>query len=497
MKLINKYKWILGIAVLSLSSCKKDFLDTFPTDAVASADAISSTRNALIALNGIHRILYTQYDNQPQGGEAGAIIIRDLMGEDVIYTLANGRQDFGGHIRYVDHRNVNSGNSRFVFRMYYRIIANANVLINGIDAATGPQNEKDIIKGQALAYRAWAHFQLVQLWGERFAAGTPNSGLGITLALTPDLTAKPRATVAEVYNQINKDLDEAIALLAGYNRTVGDLATAKSQINRSVAYGFKARVALTQQNWDVAATNAALARQGFTLMSNAQYTSGFNDAINPEWIWASHQITDHNSFFYSFFASMGANFNGSNVRTQPKAINSALWEALPSTDVRKKLWSKTGAGVPIPPGGARIPYQSQKFLAASASLSIGDVPLMRAAEMYLIEAEARARANQTAQAQDLLFTLVSNRNPAYVKSTNTGAALINEIMFNRRVELWGEGFRFTDLKRLNEPLNRNLAPNTNPAISVEMLIPAGDKMWQWLFPQDEVNTNQLLVQNPL
>jgi len=381
--------------------------------------------------------------------------------------------------------------------MYYRFIANANVLINGIDAATGPQAEKDIIKGQALLYRAWSHFQLVQLWAERFAAGAPNSGLGVTLALEPNLTAKPRATVAEVYAQINKDLDEAIGLLANYNRNVGDLATSKSQLNRNVAYGIKARVALTQQNWEVAATNSALARQGFALMTNIQYTAGFNDATNTEWIWGSHQITDHNTFFWSYFASMGANFNGSNIRTQPKAINSNLWNALTATDIRRAVFSRTGAGVPIPPGGARVPYHAQKYLAASASLSTGDVPLMRAGEMYLIEAEARARANQATQAQDALFTLLKNRDAAYVKSTNTGAALINEIMIHRRVELWGEGFRFTDLKRLNLPLDRTLAPNTNPAVSVIDRVEAGDKMWQWLFPQDELNTNPLVVQNPL
>lgn len=497
MKNIKISTWLLGIALVSFSACKKDYLDTFPSDQVAASDATSSTKNAFAALNGIHRLLYVQYDNQPQGGECGAMIMRDLMGEDVILSSANGRLDFVGHVRYIDHRNVNSANTRFLFRMYYRVIANANVLIAGIDGATGPQADKDFIKGQALAYRAWSHFQLVQLWGDRFKAGDANSGLGISLQLTPALDPKPRSTVAEVYTQINSDLDAAIPLLVNYNRSVGDLATSKSQINSNVAYGFKARVALAQQDWDVAATNAAKAYQGFALMSNAQYTAGFNDATNTEWIWGSHQITDQNTFFYSYFASMGANFNGSNIRTQPKAINGALWEALPATDIRKAVFSKTGAGVPVPPGGAKVPYHAQKYLAASASLSTGDVPLMRSAEMMLTEAEARARAGQFTEAQDVLFAFVSNRDAAYVKSVNTGPALIDEIMFHRRVELWGEGFRFTDLKRLDLPLDRTLAPNTNLAVSQIDKVPTGDKLWQWLFPQDELNTNPVLVQNPL
>jgi hypothetical protein len=76
---------------------------------------------------------------------------------------------------------------------------------------------------------------------------------------------------------------------------------------------------------------------------------------------------------------------------------------------------------------------------------------MRAAEMYLIEAEARARQGNNTAAQEALFTLAKNRDASYTKSTSTGATLINEIMFNRRIEFWGEGFRFTDLKR---PMHR-------------------------------------------
>lgn len=492
-----KYKLLVSgfFAFMVFNSCKKSFLDTYPTNAVAATDALATTNNAWAALNGIHRIMYTQYDAQPQGGFGGIMVIRDLMGEDVIYTLANGRQDFQGHLRWLDHRNVNSGNSRFVFRLYYRLISNANVLINGIDAVAGLQKDKDYIKGQALVYRAWAHFELVQYWGARYDATGPNSGLGVPLLLVNTPEGQPRATVAQVYTQVNKDLDDAILLLEGYTRTG---SAAKSNFNKSVAQGIKARVALAQQNWDVAATLAVAARSGFALMSNTEYLSGFNNTAISEWIWGSDQIADHNTFFWSFFANMGCNFNGTNTRTQPKAINSALWNALPATDVRKGCWDLTGATVPIPPGGARIPYQSKKFLAFDAATSIGDVPYMRAAEMYLIEAEARARqGSREVDARQALFTLVKNRNAAYVLSTNSGQALIDEVMFHRRIELWGEGFRWLDLKRTNEPLNRNLAPNTNPTISLQMTVPAGDKLWLWLFHQDEINTNQSLVQNPL
>lgn len=492
-----KYK-LLSLFILVLlfsSSCKKDFLEAFPTTAVAATDAVASTTNGYAALNGIHRVMYTQYDQQGEAGEGSNNIFRDLMGEDIVYPLANGSTGLIGWMQWINQRNVNATDLRYVYRFYYRLIANANVLINGIDGATGPDADKKIIKGQALAYRGWSHFQLVQLWGKRYDAATkPNNQLGVPLLLTNTLEGQPRATVEEIYTQVNKDLDDALTLLAGYTRAG---SAAKSNFNVNVVRGIKARVALTQQDWEAAATNAIAARAGFTLMTNAEVLSGFNNILTPEWIWGSRQIDDHNTFFYSYFAYISANFNSTVIRTQPRAINGTLWESIPATDIRKQLWDKTGATVPVPPGGARSAYQNKKFLSKSDAISTGDVPYMRAAETYLIEAEARARQNQNTAAQDALFTLAKNRDASYVKSTNTGQALINEIFFQRRIELWGEGFRFTDLKRTNSALNRNGIPNHLPALTIVFDIPAGDIRWEWLFPQDELNANKALVQNPL
>lgn len=489
---------IVTLAIFGLlvsSSCKKSFLDTYPTTAVSATDAVATTQNAYAALNGIHRIMYTQYDQQGEAGEGSNNIFRDLLGEDIVYPLANGSTGLIGWMQWTNPRNVSSVDLRYVYRFYYRLISNANVLINGIDAAVGPDADKKIIKGQALAYRGWSYFQLVQLWGKRYdAAAKPNTQLGVPLLLTNTLDGQPRATVEDVYTQINKDLDDAITLLAGYVRAG---TSPKSNFNVNVVQGIKARVALAQQNWDLAATMSIAARTGFPLMTNAEVLSGFNNTANQEWIWGTKQISDHNTFFYSYFAYISCNFNSTVIRTQPRAINANLWNAIPATDIRKQLWDLTGATVPVPPGGAKVPYQNKKFLAASADLSIGDVPYMRAAEMYLIEAEARARQGKEQESRAALFTLVKNRNPSYVLSTNTGQALIDEIMFNRRVELWGEGFRFTDLKRLNLPMSRAGIPNHLLALISVVTVPAGDKTWEWLFPQDEINTNLALVQNPL
>lgn len=489
------YNFIIVFAlVLSVSSCKKDYLETLPTDQVASGDVFATTNNAWAAINGIHRSLYVQYlGNQDQGGISGNMIYMDAMGEDMVMT-ARSNGWFIGEYQWLSHRNVNHRVPYFNYYIFYRVIANANMIINNIDGAVGPDADKNAIKGQALAYRGWAHFNLVQLFAKRYEAGAPNGDLGVPIMLTNGTEGLARSTVAEVYAQVNKDLDDAIALLDGYDR---DNA---SHLNASTAKGIKARVALTQQNWALAAQLASEARDGYPLMNNSTYMAGFNDYNNDEWIWGVHQQADQTTFFYSFFAFVSCNYNSTNVRGNPKAINRVLYDMITATDIRKQLWDPTGANTafPIPdhPASVRKPYQNRKFRSSVPDLSIGDVPLMRAAEMYLIEAEALARAGQDGPAAAALFTLAKNRDPDYVLSTNTGQALIDEIMVQRRVELWGEGFRWYDLKRLNQPLSRAGA-NHDAALARVLSIPAGDIQWQFLIPQDEMNANKLMEQNPL
>lgn len=489
-----KISTFLLLGAILLGSCKKDYLETSSTVKVDAGNIFKTTANAMAAVEGIHRLLYIQYNSaQDQGGQSKNMIDMDMLGEDLVNTSA-GNNWFISTYKWQAHRSETAGTAFFNFQFYYDIITNANNIITQIDAAVGPDADKKLIKGQALAYRGWSYFQMIQLYGKRYQKGTANDNLGLSIVLAPTTEGTARSTVAQVYDVITNDLDSAIINLTGAAKRPN-----ASEININVAKGMRARVALTMQDWTKAAQLASEARAGFTLMSNAQYQSGFNDYTNPEWMWGSHQIQEQTTYFYGFFAYMSATFSSTNIRGNPKAINSLLYNTISSTDIRKTLWDPTGANTafPTPAGGARFPYMNRKFLTPgnNGGSSIGDVPLMRAAEMYLIEAEAKARNNDNAGAQAALFTLASKRDPSYVKSTNTGEALITEIMNQRRAELWGEGFRFYDLKRLDLPLNRNGANHIASVASV-FDVPAGDPQWQFLIPRAELNTNSLAVQNP-
>lgn len=505
MKSINysKYSAYLLLAFgVSFASCKKDYLDTQPTDQIAEKDAFTSIANARAALNGIYRGLYLQYASQSQDGHPDIMISMDFMGEDIVHFAA-GTSYFRGSYRWVDHRSEASALNEWVYRFYYQMIANANMIIANIDAVPGGEEEKKDIKGQVLALRAWCHFNLVQLWGLRYdATAKPNTQPGVSIVLANTTDPLPRATVEEVYTQINADLDAAITALTGVAARIN-----KTYINLTVAKGLKARVALTMQDWATAAQYAAEAKGG-TLMSNADYLSGFNSLSNTEWLWGANQLPDQLPSFGSFFAYMSGNFNSAHTRPNPKLINSKLYAAISATDIRKKLWwdgtaadlvnfGVMNAATGKPESSARnVRLMHRKFMVKDLNVSAGDIPFMRLAELYLLEAEAKAMLGQWSAAADALFTVAKNRDLNYIKSTKTGQALIDEILVHRRIELWGEGFRFLDLKRTNSALDRTGTGATTTLASV-LTIPAGDKRWQFLIPRREIQTNPTIVQNPL
>ncbi|WP_417371706.1 RagB/SusD family nutrient uptake outer membrane protein [Gelidibacter japonicus] len=485
---------LLLLASVGFNACQSDFLDELPTEDSDASSVTETTDNLFSIVNGIHRSLYIRYGSQGRSGEGALMLQMENLGEDYVNTArANGW--FITTYQWNSHTSATNGDDLFPYRTYYRIIRNANTIIEGAEDAEGPEADKNAALGQALTYRAFAYFQLVQRYGKRYEAGAVNSQMGVPLRLNVGNEPLARASVEDVYKQINIDLDDAISALEGYKRPN------KSHLDKSVAQGLKARVALVQGEYLIAAQYAAEAKAGYKLMNTTDYHDNFSDYTSDEWMWGSHIQEDQTDYFGNFGAYISRNYSSSNIRPNPKAINSTLYDMIPTTDVRKSLFDPTGKHLNLPPGVSLLsthslkPYTSQKFIAVGTGDSRMDVPYMRVSEMYLIEAEAKARLGDPTAA-DALREMAVVRDPAYATTNTSGQALIDEILIQRRWELWGEGFRFYDLKRLNQPLNRNGA-NHQASLAVIFDVPAGDNRWQWLIPQDALNANPLLEQNPL
>lgn len=503
MKFINKKTILFAAASVVLSmtaSCERDYLNEDPTDSVSENTINASVANLSTVINGMHRNMYRRHNgSQGQGGTIGIMIYMDVMGEDLIFP-ATGPNWYVSTIRWQDNDNASSRNLFYPYDFYYEQIRMANGVLINAPTATGDQADRDRLMGEAYAFRALSYFMLNQIYAKRYVPGAVNSQMGMPLRLNIDFDPIPRNTVEENYAVINDDLMNAFTLLSGKTRSN------KSHFNADVVKGLMARVALTQGKYTEAALYAKEARAGFPLMNNAAYKAGFNTYSNGEWMWGYSPIDATTDYFANFMAYMSRNYNSSQIRQAPKVVNRLLFDQFPATDVRTQVIDPTGKhlSLNLPSNYSKFPYTSQKFLstdsqgAINSSVSLGDIPMMRAAELYLIEAEALAKDNKEGQSKIVFTEFEKNRNPAYVSSTKTGQAYIDEVLNSRRLELWGEGFRFLDLKRQDLPLNRT-GTNFSPVVNNNLVtVPAGDKRWTWLIPQDEIDASQGIVkQNEL
>lgn len=520
-----------------LGSCSDNFLETQSTQTVDEQAIFSNTQSAMLAVNGLHKLMWTGdlSSSAFYGGYDMLMIWYDVLGEDLVYTYKNAQ--FQSQAKWSSHRNATIGSMTHFYRLLQYFVSNSNMILLNTDNAKGEENEKNNIKGQAYFYRAFAHFTMVQMYGERYKAEGGNTQPGIVLRTDMTTSPRPRATVEETYALINSDIDEAIRLLGA--TTV--VRTNKSHINLHVARGLKARILLAQSKWNEAAEMARLVveKSGAALQADTYTTTDnrFSDQSNTEWLWGSKPLMQQSpnlTHFHGYMSNEAISYNGNS----PRAIYNKLYDKISDTDVRKGIWFPNATDAKVLPrplraesgGKTYAKYMANKFLVTDpATLGGRDIPFMRLPEMMLIMAEGYARAGKNDEAAKALFPLARHRDPQYALSTSTGDALIDEIMTQRRIELWGEGFRFFDLKRLNMALDRGPAPRAElfangiieywSSTKVPKVIDpeasnynmygdgtvtgndnryraAGHPDWQWAIPDTETQLNPLCEPNP-
>ena len=521
-KIMKKYIYMLTIAALGFTACEKEYLETAPEDQMGTATILSSTDNAALSINGICRAMSQQYlGTQGMNGE-GTILnwYGTFTGNDAQKTNQTG---WAALWNSTYHQRPSSIYLYYPWFYYYKLISNANGVICNIDAASGPDAEKAFLKAQALTFRAYSFFRLSQLYAHRWKDEQGNCP-GIVLRIDQSTGDIPLSTLAETYSQIYQDLDEAIALYqqSGMNR--GSSEFYKPNIN--VAYGIYAKAAATREDWQNAKKYAALAREGFSLMSTNEYLGGFHTP-NSEWIWGVYDASDQTLYYYSFFAYIASNSNAGACRSYPVSISKELIDQIPETDARRWLYlvpqtedefkdgfTSDGKGNPrssvakngfnsvlykraFSEYGDRLystslvfPYMQFK-LTNEDNPGVGSFPLIRAADMMYLEAEADVHLSQDAHAQQLLFDLVSPRDAAYQKSTKTGNDLLTEVKLYRRFDLWGEGNDWFDYKRWGDPIVRKtIADGGNFHSTFAVTInPESGNAWTWMIPERETDYN--------
>ena len=541
-KIINKlFAGSLLAGMMLVSSCAGDYLDTAPTDSTGATDAVGTTANAMKALNGIAKIMTTQH-SYFGGGFAGE---NNIMIQYESYPSENYNYNYYASgwspiFNQEFHTRTNSIYDAYAWYYYYTIAGNANPILANIDNAEGTEAERNFVKASALTFRAYAFEKLIHYYCWRWQDSNNGASQGIVLRLDESTDGQGYATLAETYTQIYKDLDEAIMLFeqSGMDRNASQVWMP----NINVAHAIYARAALTKQDYTKALTEAKLARQNYPLMSNAEYHAGF---CNPtsEWIFGSFGSAQENNWYWSYgtqYACNGYYANAAGAANGAGSIGRELINRIPNDDARKALfltedkfpgynfndgsamdlgygilgmgddaekadalWEEAAAYCQkMAVSGLEAPYQAgYMYLGGQLKFYVFDtpgvsyLPFIRSSEMVLVEAEANFFLNDETAARASLVELnaTSGRNPEYT-CDKSGEALWNEIMDYRELELWGEGFAWSDYKRWNRDIVRHsFAEGGNAHISVAKTIPAsGVNKWTWDVPLNETDYNDEL-----
>ena len=326
---------------------------------------------------------------------------------------------------------------------------------------------------------------------------------------TEELSNNPRATVRQVYELIISDLTKAIDLLNEFRGP----GSPKNMISQQAAYGLRARANLVMQNWQQAASDAEKAMEGYTPYSrDAVYKPTFNNATAASWIWGV-LITPENQVVKTGILNWPSHLcsltgNGyTTLVAQYRTINDKLWAEIPETDVRKGWWIDENLSAPwadqqsmtyqgreysLPVYFDWIPYTNVKFHAYQDIIdnpqNASDWCLMRVEEMILIQAEALAMSGNLAGGKSALEKFIqNNRDSEYTCTATSAQEFQDEIWFQRRVELWGEGFSLFDLHRLSKPVLRK---GTNYAVAYQYDLEPNHKILLYRIPEIEINVNE-------
>lgn len=425
---------------------------------------------------------------------------RDVMTEDMVVDYAGGYDWFATWSTNGVALGPRYMVCQFTWNYYYEQILSVNNTIKVIDPETDQVSDRYYL-GAALAYRAATYLdagRMYEVLPTAVNTGKSDDGndiIGLTLPIVTEQTSEedmrdnPRAPHATLFAFIVDDLTRAVDYMAGFARpdkTMPDVAVAKGLLARAYLWdaSFQAEVngdnAAATASYNKAAeyARAAITESGATPLTRAEWlspTTGFNQLSTSSWMWGGQYNVENTSNLLSWISFCCNEENFGYAAPDAGAftnIGAAVYKRINDADFRKlsfvapddsplhgtepfldRAWAeeneldtKTYLAIKIRPGdGEMDDYKTA---------AVVGFPLMRVEEMYFIEAEAKAHIN-AGEGKTLVENFMRNyRYDTYTATTPSDDALITEIIFQKRVELWGEGQSFFDFKRANLDVTR-------------------------------------------
>ncbi len=493
MKLFHTKTYRLKIAAVaiaaiplvgSISSCKKEFLEKAPELTLPDQDAFANATRILGQVNGL-------YSSTKNGSLFGGryLIYNDIRAEEFVNRTGNAVT--GYDVYQATNNSTNTYIASF-FSQAYLTINRTNLFLAGLaenSSVLTPAINANYA-GEAKFIRALNYFALIQIFAKPYISDN-GASRGLPLRLTPETSlannALKSSSVAAIYAQILKDLDEAEAGLPD-TYTTPLLRTTRAHKNSAIA--LKTRVYLAMGNYakvleegnkivPQAAPFTNSARTAHALQ--ASVVSVFSAPFTTSESIFSFPMADTNApgtqnqlgYYYSWANNGNLEFSlnktGAGIYADP---------AWPTTDARKSLLTQdaTISGV----------LHSYPIKYSAVSPFIDFVPIIRYAEVLLnvAEAEALALGGNLVRSKALLQAVRTRSDASYVYGAlTTSSALEVAILKERRIELLAEGFRYNDLARKAAPI---------PSFGAGANIPVTDQRYTFPIPIGELNTNPLV-----
>ncbi|MDP9958389.1 RagB/SusD family nutrient uptake outer membrane protein [Chryseobacterium lathyri] len=474
---------ITGLALVSLglfvTSCSEDnFLDQqSPTDPPTET-AVTNEKTLAIAVDGLYNLMQTSSDGAQNSYGALIPTLNELLGDNGFVSLRNSNRFTATRQPTLTFFVRQGGDIQTLWNSLYKIIANANYIISKEGVISDDLSNDDTpqnLFAQAHLVRAMCYHTLITFYADK--VGGANQDLGVPLALKYDVSQLlPRSSVQAVYNQIKSDLDASAQI--SEDNSVTKLGKGALDIMYSRYY-----LSIKDYTNANVYSQKVLDNANYTLLSKSNAASYFSDDSNS----AGETIFQ---LEYTSNDQPGANdgitatwYSGGRYRQN--FATRAFYNQYSATDVRKTAWySLTGVGAP---SITTFPDNPKPVDVKKYTTPDQDIIIFRKTEAIFNQIEALYYTNPGSALTKLNDWVKTYRDENYAFS-GSGTALLDEILKQKNMEFFLEGFRYTDLKR-----NGRGFTNTQTTVSLN---PSMKEFQAFPVPLQEQNANPNIQQYP-
>jgi len=524
---------VLGLA---LTSCGDSFLTQYPEGEVMLEEqynSLTDMEQLSGSVYGIYSRLYQYGGSHSSFGERSIDMYGDMQCGDMAMAIS-GYGWFEDFERGWFYSDVLAGTPSFLWSYYYDIInlANRGLLVaekyekdiqNLRASGTITKDDEELATmgyyyAQLLAIRGWAYDNLLTYFCNPMdqLASTMDVELAVPIYTVTELKAgtegEALATIEEVYDRIYEDLFDAIDYMDFFeqkierrskleiNADVARIMLAYSMLNQGTERG---KIYNGQDAYEVAYDLATDVISGgkFPLLKQADLTeTGFADIKAANWMWGEEVTEENSTGLASFFGQVDIHSYGYASAGATKGIDSKLYNAIPDWDARINWFRAPTMTYSYAPDG-KFYCPKTRHTVKNSEIDrnwLNDNVFMRVEVAYLIAAEAAYRLNDNTNAEKYLTDLCSERlltgkTTADFTTWLTATGIKDALIYNWRVEMWGEGYGLQTLRRLTKSVS--LGTNHISRASAEINILSDYEHYQCAIPSSETSYNPELVKS--